>query len=114
MNPGVEHSDQRLVHSKVKPLEYEEARLHHPELHAELGAAVVVQLVFVENDLVKEQDLLLNLQLVIVNFYVCRLYFEMLAAASCKEETSYGATLDWVPLYCVVKVQSKGWTMLLR
>ena len=82
INPRVEHSDQRLVHPQVKSLQDEKAGLHHPQLHAQLGAAVVVQLVLVEHHLVEEQDLLLDFQLFVVNLKICWLYLEMVTAGS--------------------------------
>ena len=80
--PGVEDSDQSFVHPEVKSLQDEKAGLHHPQLHAQLGAAVVVQLVLVEDHLVEEQDLLLDFQLVVVNLKICWLYLEMVTAGS--------------------------------
>ena len=86
INPRVEDSDQRLVHPQVKSLQDEKARLHHPQLHAQLGATVVVQLVLVEHHLVEEQDLLLDFQLVVVNLKICWLDLEMVTTGSYRED----------------------------
>ena len=82
VDPRVKHSDQSTVHSKVKSLQNKESRLHHPELHAQLGAAVVIQLVLVENNIVEKQYFLLDLELVVVNLEICGLSLKMVSAAS--------------------------------
>ena len=51
----VVNSHQGLVNSKVKPQENEEARRHDSHLDAQLGAAIVVQLILVEDNIVVEQ-----------------------------------------------------------
>ena len=84
--PRVEHSDQGLVYPEVKSLKDEKSGLHHSQLYAQLGAAVVVQLVLVEHHLVEEQDLLLDFQLVVVDLKICRLDLEMLTAGSYRED----------------------------